>query len=80
MSVVDPDHEGSDLQYLVGYYRDLADEPGEIVLGVEGAATTVERVDRYRKLGITWLASGVISAQQSVEEDLTAIGRGPPPW
>ncbi|QDO89516.1 LLM class flavin-dependent oxidoreductase [Ornithinimicrobium ciconiae] len=80
MPVVDPDPEGQDLHDLVTYYRELADEPDDIFLHVDGTATTAERVDRYRELGITWLATGVISAQQSVEENLTAIRRGPPPW
>jgi alkanesulfonate monooxygenase SsuD/methylene tetrahydromethanopterin reductase-like flavin-dependent oxidoreductase (luciferase family) len=80
MPVVDPDPDGQDLQDLVTYYRQVADEPGEIFLYVDGAATTVERVDRYRELGVTWLASDMITAQQSLDDNLKAIRRGPPPW
>ncbi|WP_109471950.1 LLM class flavin-dependent oxidoreductase [Ornithinimicrobium cavernae] len=80
MPVVDPDPERQDLLDLVSYYRDVADEPGDIFLRVDGAATTAERVDRYRELGVTWLASSVISPQRSVEDNLEAIRRGPPPW
>jgi alkanesulfonate monooxygenase SsuD/methylene tetrahydromethanopterin reductase-like flavin-dependent oxidoreductase (luciferase family) len=78
--VVDPDPEGQDLQDLIAYYREVADSPGDVFLYVDGSATTADRVARYRELGITWLASDVISPRRSTQENLEAIRRGPPPW
>jgi alkanesulfonate monooxygenase SsuD/methylene tetrahydromethanopterin reductase-like flavin-dependent oxidoreductase (luciferase family) len=80
MPVVDPDPDSPDLQDLITYYRDEADEPGEVFLYVDGQATTAARVARYRELGVTWLASDVISARRSTADNLEAIRRGPPPW
>lgn len=80
MPVVDPDPEGQDLLDLVTYYRSVADEPGQVFLYIDSAGLTAERVNRYRTLGVTWLASDVISPEQSVADNLQAIRRGPPPW
>jgi alkanesulfonate monooxygenase SsuD/methylene tetrahydromethanopterin reductase-like flavin-dependent oxidoreductase (luciferase family) len=80
MPVVDPDPEGPDLLALLAYYHEVAERPGEVFLYVDGDATTAERVDRYRELGVTWLASDVISPRRSTEENLALIRRGPPPW
>jgi len=80
MPVVDPDPDGQDLQDLIAYYSEVADTPGEIFLYVDAAATTAQRIVRYRELGVTWLASDVISARRSPQENLDAIRRGPPPW
>lgn len=80
MPVVDPDPEGQDLLDLLTYYCSVADEPGEVFLYVDGASLTTGTVERYRELGVTWLASDVISPRRSVEENLGAVRRGPPPW
>lgn len=80
MPIVDPDPDGQDLNDLVTYYRGEVDHPGDILLYVDAQATTARRIARYGELGVTWLASDVISARCSPEENLEAIRRGPPPW
>ncbi|MCE0487242.1 LLM class flavin-dependent oxidoreductase [Ornithinimicrobium sediminis] len=80
MPVVDPDPEGQDLTDLVTYYGGLPGEPGEVFLYVDASATTAQRVARYRELGVTWLASDVVSPRCSPAENLEAIRKGPPPW
>lgn len=80
MPVVDPDPDGPDLTALMTYYREVADEPGEVFLYVDGEGLTDARVDSYRDLGVTWLASDCISGGRSTEENLELVRRGPPPW
>lgn len=79
MPVVDPDPDSPDLEDLLRYYRGVAATPGEVLLYVDVSDTTAERVTRYGELGVTWLATSVLSAQHSVDENLAAIRRGPPP-
>ncbi|MCA1781357.1 MAG: LLM class flavin-dependent oxidoreductase [Dermatophilaceae bacterium] len=80
MPVVDPDPEGAALRNLLSYFREVSDTPGEVFLYVDAGATTAERVDRYGELGVTWLASDVISGERSTADNLEAVRRGPPPW
>ena len=80
MPVVDPDPDGDDLRALLAYYREVAEDPGGVFLAIDGDATTAEHLAQYGQLGVTWLASDAISGQQSHEERLTAVRRGPPPW
>lgn len=80
MPVVDPDPEGPDLNELLAYYGEVTEEPGEVFLYVDAPSLTAGTVESYRELGVTWLASDVISASASAEENLAAVRRGPPPW
>lgn len=80
MPLVDPDPDGPELNALVAYYREVADEPGEIFLYVDGPALTPDRVSAYAGLGVTWLASDLVTARRTVAENLAEIRRGPPPW
>jgi hypothetical protein len=45
------------------YYHKVADRPGEVFLYVDGPSLTEETVRTYGRLGVTWLASDVISAR-----------------
>ncbi|MGC5583740.1 LLM class flavin-dependent oxidoreductase [Ornithinimicrobium sp. W1665] len=80
MPVVDPDPDGPDLAALMTYYRQVAEEPGEVFLYVDAPALTDARVASYGELGVTWLASDLITGRRSSRENLAAIRRGPPPW
>ena len=80
MPVVDPDPDGTDLRDLLDYYRGAAQEPGEVFLYVDAPSLTGETVRTYGELGVTWLASDVITGRASEEENLAAVRRGPPPW
>lgn len=80
MPVVDPDPDGANLRDMLSYYREVADGPGGVFLPIDADAATADRVTRYGELGVTWLASDVISGQRSLEENLAAVRRGPPPW
>lgn len=80
MPVVDPDPEAEDLPELVASYAEVAGTPGGIFLYVDASATTAQRMASYGELGVTWLASDLISPRQTPEENLAAIRRGPPPW
>lgn len=80
MPVVDPDPDGPDLPALLDYYHKVAEGSTGVFLYVDAEATTAEHVERYAELGVTWLASDVISGQRSFEENLAAVRRGPPPW
>ena len=78
MPVVNPDPESDDLREMVDYYRSVADEPGDIFLGIDPVAVSSEMLDRYRELGVTWLGSYLLKAEYGHEGNLERIRQGPP--
>jgi len=70
------DHVG-DVEEMLAYYHDITDDPGEIMLYAMDAAPD-GFADICRDLGATWLIHGVVSTDDTREENLERIRDGPP--
>jgi hypothetical protein len=78
MPVVDPHPDSKDLREMVAYYREVADQPGDIFLLVDPSALDSATLDRYRELGITWLAMDVFRPDDGHEARIEQIRQGSP--
>lgn len=78
MPVVNPRPDSTELQEMVAYYRAVADQPGDIFLPVNPSGIDAAALDRYRELGITWLAMGVFQPDDGHEARIARIRQGPP--
>lgn len=63
------------LRDLVAAYRELAEEPGEIVV-LDASESSPEYLDACRELGVTWLLTAKREGRWTL--DLDAIREGPP--
>lgn len=63
---------------IVAFYRDVTDEPGEIVIPVDVPEAGPTFLDRCVELGATWLLSIARIGDESHEANLAAIREGPP--
>lgn len=66
----------AEIQALVDYYRNLTDDPGDIVL-IDVPSTPPDFIDFCRDLGVTWLLS-LVDASASPTENVERIRHGPP--
>lgn len=72
----EPNHE-EEIREMLGYYRDHADDPGEIVMLVSRPDLPEEFPDICRELGATWLIHSPLDATLSEAENLDRIRDGP---
>lgn len=63
---------------MLEYYRDVADEPGEILLPVDLPEAPDDFADTLRDLGATWLLTADLLNADSHEANLDRIREGPP--
>lgn len=63
---------------IVAYYRDVADDPGEIILPVDPPEAPDDFIDVCRDAGATWLLTTKLLEADSHEENLERIRAGPP--
>lgn len=67
------------MRELIGYYRSLTDEPGEIVVDLHSPGATERHAELAQELGVTWFMTtfnheGVFSPVPTLEQ----IRQGPP--
>lgn len=70
-------HE-EEVRAMLGYYHDVADDPGEVLLRVDLPNTPDGFVDLCRELGVTWLLSTPVDGSASPAENVDRIRAGPP--
>lgn len=63
---------------LVEYYRSLTDDPGEILLPIDGPEASDDFAHTCRELGATWLLTTDLLEGDSYEKNLERIREGPP--
>ena len=63
---------------LVGYYRRVADDPGEILLPIDVPEAPDDFAETCRDLGATWLLTSSLLDGDSHEQNLARIRDGPP--
>lgn len=63
---------------LVEYYREVADDPGEILLPIDVPEAPGGFADTCRELGATWLLTSELLDNDSHEQNLERIREGPP--
>ena len=79
MPVLNPDLDGPDLQAFAEQWRSLSEVPGDVFLVISPDKTTKARIERYRDMGITWLASYCLDPAMGHDGILGRIAQGPPP-
>jgi alkanesulfonate monooxygenase SsuD/methylene tetrahydromethanopterin reductase-like flavin-dependent oxidoreductase (luciferase family) len=62
---------------IVAYYRDLADEPGEVVVPIDEAEMPPDFAETAAELGATWLLSTHLLDDDGHEQNLERIRAGP---
>lgn len=67
-----------ELNDFVAYYRDVADEPGDILVQIDHPEASEEFVDACRDVGVTWMLTGNLLDDDEHETNLQRIRRGPP--
>lgn len=63
---------------VVAYYREIADEPGEVVLPVDPPEAPPDFAETCADAGATWLLTTDLLADEDHEENLEAVRSGPP--
>ena len=69
---------GEELHDFVAYYTDVADEPGEILVQIDHPKASEEFLDACHDVGVTWLLTGSLLADDAHETNLDRVRRGPP--
>lgn len=67
----------AEVRDLVAYYREIADDPGEIILPVDPPEAPPDFADVCREVGASWLLTTELLAAKSHEQNLERIREGP---
>ena len=67
-----------EVEALVAYYREVAEEPGEILLPIDVPEATADFAEVCRDLGATWLLTSDLLDADDHEANLERIRAGPP--
>lgn len=68
----------AELREMLAFYRDVADDPGEILLPIDVPEAGPDFADVCRELGATWLLTTSLLAPDDHEGNLERIREGPP--
>lgn len=67
-----------ELNDILEYYREMADEPGEVVVQIDHPEATDEFVSACRQSDVTWLLTGSLLDADGHQANLEKIRSGPP--
>lgn len=77
-AVTDQRGAATEVQEMVDYYHEQAEEPGEIVLPLEMSGLPPDFIEVCRDVGATWVLSAPVDPSDSIEKNIDRIRDGPP--